>query len=273
MTVTGSPRPAPLLSGRTSRTRRVGWVAMVLLGLFITVYALPYLSGNPDTFFEQQRLTYMAHLTPLMLHVAGAVVALSLGPWQFVRPLRSRWPRLHRVVGRVYVVAVLATGVGGLMLAPTTYTGRLAGLAFALLAVGTLGSTAMAFVAIRRRQIARHRVWMTRSYAFIFTGVSFRLGLILLPPLGLSFDTAYAVSAWIAWPINLAVAEVLLRRRPRPSRRAAPDQTPPPAPTPTTDRVIPTQIPAQPTACLTKGGSSSHSRFLDHLHGAGEQSR
>jgi uncharacterized membrane protein len=252
MTVTGSPSRAPLLSGRTFRARQVGWVAMVLLALFVTVYSLPYLSGNPDTFFEPQRLTYMAHLTPLMLHVAGAVVALSLGPWQFVRRLRSRWPRVHRVVGRVYVVAVLATGVGGLMLAPTTYTGWLAGLAFALLAVGTLGSTAMAFVAIRRRQIARHRVWMARSYAFIFTGVSFRLGLVLLPPLGLSFDTAYAISAWIAWPINLAVAEVLLRRRPRPSRRAAPDQVRAPALTPTTDRVIP----AQPTACLSKGVSS-----------------
>jgi uncharacterized membrane protein len=217
MTVTGAPSRAPLVSGGTSRTRRVGWVAMVLLGPATIVYSLPYLSGNPDTFFEQQRLTYIAHLTPLMLHVAGAVVALLLGPWQFVRRLRSGWPRVHRLVGRVYVVAVLATGVGGLMLAPTTYTGRLAGLAFALLAVGTLGSTAMAFVAIRRRQIARHRVWITRSYAFIFTGVSFRLGLVLLPPLGLDFDTAYAVSAWIAWPINLAVADVLLRRQRRPS--------------------------------------------------------
>ena len=219
MTLTGSPRRAPLLSGRTSRTRRLGWVGMVLLALFVTMYSLPYLSGDPDTFFEPQRLTYLAHLTPLMLHVAGAVVALSLGPWQFVRRLRSRWPRVHRMVGRVYVVAVLATGVGGLMLAPTTYTRRLAGLAFALLAVGTLGSTAMAFVAIRRRQIARHRAWMTRSYAFVFTGVSFRLGLVLLPALGLSFDTAYPLSAWIAWPINLAVAEVLIRRQRRPSRR------------------------------------------------------
>ena len=194
---------------------------MTLLALVVTAIEAPYLSGNPDTFFDQQRLTFIAHLTPLMLHVGGAVVALSLGPWQFVRGLRSRWPAVHRLVGRVYVLAVLATGVGGLLLAPTTYTGRLAGLAFALLAVATLASTAMAFVAIRRRQIARHRQWMTRSYAFIFTGATFRLGLMLLPLLGLSFDTAYVVSAWIAWPINLAVAEVLLRRRRRPSRRAA----------------------------------------------------
>jgi uncharacterized membrane protein len=205
----------------TSRSRRAGWAVMTLLALSITARAAPYLSGNPDTFFDQQRLTYMAHLTPLMLHVGGAVVALSLGPWQFVRGLRSRWPLVHRLIGRVYVLAVLATGVGGLLLAPTTHTGRLAGLAFALLALGTLASTTMAFVAIRRGQISRHRQWMTRSYAFIFTGASFRLWVFLLSVLGLSFDTAYVVSAWIAWPINLAVAEMLLRRRRRPSRRAA----------------------------------------------------
>src|SRR5689334_8570906 len=223
MTVTGSPGRAPLPSQRASRSRRAGWVAMTLLALLVTARAAPYLSGNPDTFFDQQRLTYIAHLAPLMLHVGGAVVALSLGPWQFVRGLRSRWPQVHRLVGRMYVLAVLATGAGGLLLAPTTHTGPLAGLAFALLALGTLASTAMAFVAIRRRQIARHRQWMTRSYAFIFTGVSFRLGLFLLPVLGLSFDTAYVVGAWIAWPINLAVAEVLLRRGGRPSRGGAPD--------------------------------------------------
>ena len=226
MTVTGSPGRAPLPSQRASRSRRAGWVVMTLLALLVTARAAPYLSGDPDTFFDQQRLTYMAHLTPLMLHVSGAVVALSLGPWQFVRGLRSRWPGVHRAVGRVYVLAVLATGVGGLLLAPTTHTGPLAGLAFALLALGTLASTAMAFVAIRRRQIARHKVWMTRSYAFIFTGVSFRLWVFLLSVLGLSFDTAYVVGAWIAWPINLAVAEVLLRRRRRRLSGAASAQMP-----------------------------------------------
>jgi uncharacterized membrane protein len=185
---------------------------MTSLAVLVTATASVYLSGDPDVFLEQQRQTYVAHLTPLMLHVGGAVVALPLGLLQFSSGVRSRWPRVHRTVGRTYLVAVLATSVGGLLLAPTTHTGRLAGLAFALLALSTLASTAMALVAIRRRQLARHRVWMTRSYALIFTGVSFRLCLVLLPVLGLSFDMAYAVGAWIAWPINLAVAEVCLRR-------------------------------------------------------------
>lgn len=213
---------------------------MTLLALLTAARYAPYLSGNPDTFFDQQRLTYLAHLAPLMLHVGGAVVALSLGPWQFVGRLRSRWPLAHRLIGRVYVLAVLATSAGGLLLAPTTHTGRLAGLAFALLALGTLASTAMAFVAIRRRQIARHRQWMTRSYAFIFTGVSFRLCLFLLPALGLSFDTAYVVGAWIAWPINLAVAEVLLRRARRASR-PAPSARMPAARRPAAEDVVATR--------------------------------
>ena len=144
------------------------------------------------------------------------------------------------MVGRVYVLAVLATGVGGLLLAPTTHTGRLAGLAFALLALGTLASTAMAFVAIRRRQIARHREWMTRSYAFIFTGVSFRLWVLLLSVLGVGFDTAYVVGAWIAWPINLAVAELLLRRRRRASRPTASARMPA-ARRPTAEDVVATR--------------------------------
>jgi uncharacterized membrane protein len=194
-----------------------------LLAVLVTARASSYLSRDPETFLEQQRETYVAHLTPLMLHVGGAVVALPLGLLQFISGLRSRWPRVHRAIGRVYLLAVLATGVGGLLLAPTTYTGRLAGLAFALLALSTLASTVMAFVAIRRRQIARHRVWMTRSYALIFTGVSFRLCLVLLPVLGLSFDDAYAVGAWVAWPINLAVAEVCMRRTRRSPRRPVSD--------------------------------------------------
>ena len=203
----------PPRSARPGRAGRVGWTLIALLALLIAATSARYLTGDADVFLPVQRTVYLAHLVPLMLHVGGAVVALTLGPLQFVRGLRARWPVVHRMIGRLYVVSVLATGVGGLLLAPTTHTGPWTGLAFAVLAVGTLSTTLLAFVAIRRRDVPRHRVWMTRSYAFIFTGVTFRICLVLLPVLGLSFDTAYAVGAWIAWPINLAVAELSIRRQ------------------------------------------------------------
>ena len=38
----------------------------------------------------------------LLIHIAGAVVALVAGPVQFLPGFRGRWPRGHRRVGYVY---------------------------------------------------------------------------------------------------------------------------------------------------------------------------
>jgi uncharacterized membrane protein len=157
-----------------------------------------------------------------MLHVTGAVVALVLGPWQFVRRLRTRHPAAHRFIGRIYLVCVLATGIGGLLLAPTALAAPAGPLGFATLAVLTLVASTVAYVSIRRRQVARHRAWMTRSYALIFTGVTFRLWIGGLPVLGLSFEHAYASGAFAAWMINLVVAELLITRARRRTGAAPP---------------------------------------------------
>jgi hypothetical protein len=124
-------------------------------------------------------------------------------------------------------VSVLAAGVGGLLLAPKALAGPAGPLGFGVLAVLLLGTSAAAYVCIRRRQVARHRAWMTRSYALIFTGVTFRLWIGGLPALGLSFEDAYASGAWTAWMINLLVAEMLIIRA---RRRIAPASPPPSVP-------------------------------------------
>jgi uncharacterized membrane protein len=200
------------LVSRASRGRRAGWVAMTVLAITTALIASRYFTLDPETFIPQQKMVYLANLGPLMLHVGGAVVALVLGPWQFVRRLRARRPAVHRFIGRVYLVSVLATGVGGLLLAPTALFGPVARLGFGALAVLVLGTSAAAYVSIRRRQVARHRAWMTRSYALIFTGVTFRLWISGLPVLGVPFEQAYRSGAWAAWIINLVVAELLIIR-------------------------------------------------------------
>jgi len=75
---------------------------------------------------------------------------------------------------------VLAAGVGGLLLAPPSQGGPLAHLGFAALAVALLLTSTMGYVAIRQQRVAAHRAWMTRSYALIFTAVTFRAWLGIL---------------------------------------------------------------------------------------------
>jgi uncharacterized membrane protein len=202
----------PVRGAAATRGRRAGWVAMTVLASTIALISSRYLTADPETFLPQQKLVYLANLGPLMLHIAGGVLALALGPWQFVSRLRTRRPAVHRFVGRVYLVSVLAAGVGGLLMAPKAMVGPIAPLGFGTLAVLLLVTSVAAYVTIRRRQVARHRAWVTRSYALIFAAVTLRLWIGLLPAVGVPFDQAYGSGAWTCWMINLLVAELLIVR-------------------------------------------------------------
>lgn len=194
-----------------SPARRAGWAAMTVLAAAVVLLTSPYLTLDPNVFLEPQKAVYLARQGSLFLHVAGGVVALALGPAQFVSRLRRRFPAVHRFTGRVYLTGALAAGIGGLLLAPTSYTGPVAALGFGTLAVLMLLTAVAAFVAIRRRQVDRHRIWITRSYALIFAAVTFRLWLIVLRMSGVPFEDAYVWGAWLSWMINLLVAELVIR--------------------------------------------------------------
>lgn len=192
--------------------RRIGWLLLTANALGLALFSARYFSLNPSVFLQRQIPVYLAHLGPLLLHITGGVVALAVGPWQFAKSLRSGHPTAHRWLGRTYVTAALAAGAGGLLLAPLTLGGPLAHVGFAVLAVLLLLTTTRAFVAIRRRQILVHRTWMIRSYALVFTAVTFRSWLGAMAATGLPFDQVYAVGAWTSWLINLYVAELLIAR-------------------------------------------------------------
>jgi uncharacterized membrane protein len=97
-----------------------------------------------------------------------------VGPFQFSTRLRASHLAFHRILGRVYVSAVaisapLATYIG------TTF--ERAPLRDEQWAQGGLWflCTLVAFLAIRKRNVALHRQWMVRSYAFTFIFISSRV--------------------------------------------------------------------------------------------------
>ncbi|RAJ34618.1 putative membrane protein [Kitasatospora sp. SolWspMP-SS2h] len=210
------PAPAP----RYRALRRAGRIAVPTLALLVAAVSARYFTLDPDTFLADQRAVYLAHLTPLLLHVGGGVTALSLGPLQFLPGLRARRPALHRWTGRLYVLAAAATGLGGLLLAPHGLHPPVAPLGFTVLALLTLTTTALGLHHARHRRLAAHRAWMLRSYALMFTAVTFRLWLLLLTPTPLPAAAVYASGAWASWLLNLAVAEKLVRG-PRPAALSA----------------------------------------------------
>jgi len=153
-------------------------------------------------------------------HVTLAPVALMLMPFQFWQGLRARRPQVHRWIGRSYGVAILLSGVGGLLMALGTQAGPVAGLGFGALALLWLGSTGYGISLARQGRIEAHQRWMIRSAALTFAAVTLRLYLPLLFAT-LGPVTGYTLVAWLCWVPNMIVAEWLLWRR-RPATGAVP---------------------------------------------------
>jgi uncharacterized membrane protein len=191
---------------------------MTLLCVSVAGVVSQNLTFDPDVYFEQQRETYVRLEFALGVHVLCGMLALLIGPFQFVGRLRRRFVRVHRFCGAVYVTSATVLGVTGLILAPTAYTGLGASVAFTLLALATLFTTWTALRMVLAGRYAEHRRWMVRSFSLILAGVMLRvwvplyLGLSGLGLVGFTFETAYATIAWLCWVPNLLIALWITRQ-------------------------------------------------------------
>src|SRR5512138_3374266 len=95
--------------------RKIGWGVMAFLAALVFLVAGRYLTLNPDVYFPEQKAVYMLHTTALLMHITGSMLAVILGPFQFLPRSRSRrFLNLHRWLGRTYLIGVLLGGLGGL---------------------------------------------------------------------------------------------------------------------------------------------------------------
>jgi uncharacterized membrane protein len=99
----------------------------------------------------------------LIPHVFCSCMAIGLGPTQFSRRLRQSRPRLHRLLGTAYVVAVtIAAPLAIVMEVSKEKTTLL----FATYTQASLWmiTTGVAYLKALQRRITQHRQWMVRSY-------------------------------------------------------------------------------------------------------------
>jgi uncharacterized membrane protein len=198
-------------------------LALVLLSavpVMAGTLRLVQLAGGPDLMPADTRFADFP--VPLVLHILGAATYALVGAFQFLPRLRRRHRAWHRRAGRVLTVAGLV--VAGSALWMTLFSEPQPGTGDLLLVLRLTFGSAMAtclvlgFAAIRLRNITAHRAWMIRAYAIgLGAGtqvITEGLGTALFGTGELRGDLAKGV----AWVINLAVAEWVIRR-PRGCRR------------------------------------------------------
>lgn len=232
--------PAPTAAGVTRPggvRSRIGWTFVLLTAIAIVAYsAAPYFTASlADLAGQDVGLAPTYAAAPpfvqgaLYVHIVGGAVALVTGPLQFWRGLRTRVPRAHRWIGRVYLAGVAIGAAGGLIIAPSSPAGYVGFFGFGALAALWLVTGWRAYRAIRRRDVPSHQAWMIRNYALTYSAVMLRiwLPLLLMAPLVFgqpwefdsAFANAYAAVPCLCWLPNLVFAEWLIRRRGLPSYR------------------------------------------------------
>lgn len=160
--------------------------------------------------------TFASHPKLTLLHVVPGGLFLLFAPLQFVSRLRVRHPALHRWSGRILLLLLIATALPGLFFGLLMPFGGLGeAVAIALFGVTLLIAIVVAFVAIRRGQIARHREWMIRVFAFAIAISTIRIafGVIdaALTPSGYPPPDQFVLSVWAGWIVTLAAAEAWIR--------------------------------------------------------------
>jgi uncharacterized membrane protein len=169
--------------------------------------------------FKQAYVGYVWWKAAFYIHVFSAIGALLAGFTQFSPSFLADHRRLHRLMGRIYAYDILLINFPAGMVLAVCANGLLPGrIAFILLDCLWASFTWLGVAAARRGDIARHRVFMLRSYALTFSAITLRTWKFILSrtchidPIHL-----YMIDAWMGFMPNLLAVECWIRWR----RRAA----------------------------------------------------
>ena len=157
----------------------------------------------------------------LLLHITAGGGALILGPLQFWERLHTKNWKLHRILGTLYLLAILASSLSAVILSFTTAYVVNWAYAFSLQVWVSVWISAsfIAWWVIRKKQIKLHKEWMTRSYivtlAFVISGLAIKSSIVR--SLG-SFEDISPSLFWMGWAVPLYVYEVILSLRQKKGR-------------------------------------------------------
>ena len=180
----------------------------------ITMTYIPYKTDVGFLRIKQHYINIDQWRVAFFIHVYASMWVLFAGFTQFSKWFLKHKPRLHRILGYIYVTDILLiTGPAGLLMGFYANGGLISRIAFVLLAILWIYFTAMALIKAKQKNFRAHRNYMIRSYALTLSALTLRAwkyaitNTIALPPMDV-----YRVVAWLGWVANLALAEYIIYR-------------------------------------------------------------
>ncbi len=160
----------------------------------------------------------------VVIHVLFAAIITVGRLLQLIPIIRSKWPAIHRLNGRLYVMTVLIMSLSGMFMVITRYEKVVGGLVghTAIMINGAIIvlCAVKAFNYARQRKIAQHRIWALRLFIAASGVWMFRVGMMAWlsihgKPVGfdpVSFSGPFLTALYFAvYILPLFILEVYLR--------------------------------------------------------------
>jgi uncharacterized membrane protein len=157
-----------------------------------------------------------------LLHVLPGMVFLVVAPLQLIPRFRARASGVHRRAGYVLLALAVPYAITSVYLSVRDPLFGRAGAAASLLAgLWFVACGVRAYVAIRRGDIDRHRIWMVRALAMAY-GIAVIRALFLFTVAFVPLDPVAvgALTFWSGWLLSALTVEWWLWRTTPPHQRA-----------------------------------------------------
>src|SRR5438270_12405511 len=147
---------APVRRAR-SKKKLVFFLVFAALTVFVT-YMKNARVFDPSSPIAQHFAPVKWYLVP---HAFFGALALMLGMFQFSNRLRTRYLKVHKTMGYIYVAGVFISAPFAIPMAMKIHSLSLVA-ASGVQSLGWMLSTAIALYCVRTGNIAEHRIWMMR---------------------------------------------------------------------------------------------------------------
>ncbi|MBD0778127.1 DUF2306 domain-containing protein [Maribacter sp. ANRC-HE7] len=200
-----------------NKSNSVAWGVFVVMAVSIGLYPILYFVIGRDFGLLPAKGEQLLNNTFWNIgfygHIVFGGVALLIGWIQFSEKIRNTYMRLHRSIGKLYVVSVLVSGVCAGYISLYATGGWISTLGFMGLAIIWVLTTVNAYRAVRNKDMELHKGLMIYSYAATFAAVTLRIWLPLLHFVFDDYVVAYRLVAWLCWVPNMVFAYLWIRRR------------------------------------------------------------
>ncbi len=179
------------------------------LGFFILLAGLKYFKADfGNGFLMDKEFIFHHYKYFLYSHVLAAPLALFTGILQFSLKPGS----FHKICGRIYVASILLIAAPSSIYMSFFAIGSYIGtIIFLSLALFWIHFTYQGFLRAKRKDFAKHRIFMTRSFILTNSAIVIRLFLFINKKLSLGDPiNGYLLISLLSWTIPLMIYEIIL---------------------------------------------------------------